>query len=550
MSLPLPSDFTLPEAFEATYEVLEEIYIEGGEELYSRYITEKSPAFSVKSTLDLIFCVVESLYIRKELGPTSNFLECPEPVPCSIDTWARNAIHTYKKFRIPQVEELLPFQSDSKSIGRKSARSTRSAFGRRVKGKVVKGKEPQESIGEIPQSYPILQVKTTVTEEEEYLRVKKEAENKKKAEEDARVKALKAELEEKERKIKKEAGEMKHKQFTYDTSGNIIYINHLKYDQIPKIFTEVECKQIEGAKDSANPNQSRGKKKIEEANRIKTAPVREQEWIRNMTSVQPAIFDLIKLNPGVTLLDGPRVKHPLTAHSSQKYLTRKEYNQMSVPVKNQGISINYEKQLPKVNSYDSFKQTSGLSSRLGVLDEFPDYENAEEIIGEDLEIRDFHIPTRQNINQGKITVFGPGNQINEDNPFNKFNSEIMKNKAWGVNPGLVKPSILQNLPKKPNSKDLREIYGNIAKKPKDQPFITPKELWETQGAKMKKPRERPFLEKVDKKKPKLPVPPYGFTMINVLPDLDDFMKSNQPIAKSTNSEEIGKNSQKVFRIIK
>lgn len=65
---------------------------------------------------------------------------------------------------------------------------------------------------------------------------------------------------------------------------------------------------------------------------------------------------------------------------------------------------------------------------------------------------------------------------------------------------------------------MRELYGDILKKPKDKPFITPKELWENKAPQMKKPRDRPNIERVDKKT-RMPPPPYGYTMINAFPEM-------------------------------
>ena len=85
---------------------------------------------------------------------------------------------------------------------------------------------------------------------------------------------------------------------------------------------------------------------------------------------------------------------------------------------------------------------------------------------------------------------------------------------------MKKPVVPDRLPKRPSSKDLIEIYGDIMKKPKDQPFITTKELWNMKGEKLKKPKERAFIEKIEKKT-RMPAPRFGLTMINALPDYEE-----------------------------
>jgi hypothetical protein len=103
-------------------------------------------------------------------------------------------------------------------------------------------------------------------------------------------------------------------------------------------------------------------------------------------------------------------------------------------------------------------------------------------------------------------------------PQDRFNAEIFKNQNWGVNPPNRPPKVVEKVPKKPIGNDLRELFGDILKKPKDVPFMSKQELWDQSGASLKKPRDRPFIERVEKKS-RMPPPPYGFTMINALPDL-------------------------------
>ena len=505
----------LHDAFEAAYYIIDEILTEGAEYIYSSYISEKSVPYGIKQSIELMFCTLESYYSRHEFTDMNSWEEDSEPKPCGIDTWARNAIPTQKKFKMIPPQPLLQLPADAKSIkSHRSVRSTRSAIGKRLKGQtVLKNAKDQESIGEAPQAFPLTQKKLMITEEEEELRIKK----------------LKEELEEKEKKIKKESGEMKNKVFTYDNNGNILFVNQLKYDEIPKIFTEIELKPFEVPKEvttTFNIIKTHPKRHVEEANRLKTAPVRDQEWVRNITSVGPAIFDTIKLNPGVNIADGSHLKYAPSANaSSMKQLTRREYNLNSLmPPKNSTNSLS-DKKSQQASSQNSFRKSSMVSSKKDILEEIADYDDQSDKIEEE-EDRNLVLPAyNEEKYHGKITYYGAGYQYTEETPLNKFNADILKNKSWGTNPGIRKPLIQEKLPRKPSSRELRQIYGDILKKPKDQPFITSKELWDTNANRLKKPRDRPYLEKVDRKT-KLPPPPYGYTMINALPSYEELIKTN------------------------
>jgi hypothetical protein len=134
-------------------------------------------------------------------------------------------------------------------------------------------------------------------------------------------------------------------------------------------------------------------------------------------------------------------------------------------------------------------------------------------------------PIRINKTYGKVTRFGHSFEVNEQSgPNDRFNSEILKNKNWGLNPAGKEPRVVDRLPKKASTREIRELYGDMVKKPKDQPFMTNKELWDVQGPLLKKPRDRPFIERIEKKT-RMPPPPYGFTMINALPEISGLANS-------------------------
>lgn len=515
----------LGEAVIIAHEIIDSILNEGAEELYSKYIGEKSKPFSIRSTTDVFLVIAELHFLRHEIVKNINWPEAIEPKSCGIDNWARSAIPLQKRYVIPEPEPLLT-QPEAKSFkSHKSGRSSRSGITRRPNQPKKEKLIEENPIEEAPQPFPIPTNKIVVTEEEEHLRIKKENEFKRKFDESERARKLKEELEDKEKRLKKEAAEMRKKLFTYDTSGNILFISQLKYDTIPKLISEVDCKPIENKHgDNLPPNTAAVGKRappVEDmVNRLKTAPAREQEWVKNMTSVQPSIFDTIKLNPGVTLAEGIRIKYPYAMHSaSHKNLTRKDYLNITNPSKVPASSNMSMDKKSNVSSMESFLKNSKLGSRRDILEEIPDYEDAAMLVEESEEIKRPAPKTERG--NGKITFFGPGFEYTEETSLNKFNAEILKNKSWGMNPTMKKPYAPDKLPKRPSSRELREIYGNISKKPKDKPFITSRELWKIHGSKMKKPKDRPYLEKVDRKT-KPPPPPYGLTMINALPDYEEF----------------------------
>ena len=514
----------LHDAVLAAHWAIDALLTQGGEKLYDQHITELSQPFTVKFLNDLLLCVLEQQHIRREVNLEDEWPEVAEPCPCPIDTWARNAIPIVRKLVAPTPEHLMVLASDTRSMKSfKSGRSTRSAMGRRgvKKNTLSMTGKTTITIDETPQAFPMAVTPVVLTEEEEALRGKKENEIKRKMDEAARKKKMDDEMDELEKKLRKEAADMKHKPITYDCNGGIMYVNHPRYDTIPKLLTEAEYVPDRRPELPPLPSNSKKKRLVEDL-RVKTAPVRETDWVKNMTALGPALFDVIKLNAGVTLSDNNRTKYPQITHSaSQRTLTRRDYSQLALSHKSPAGLVPPLLDKKANLSQDSFKNSSRISSKRDALEDIPEYEGVDLID----ESEEFEFQLKPSKSRGNVKTFGVAGKIDEENPIERFNKDIVKNKQWGANPALKKPLIVEKVKKKPDDRGMKDIYGDILKKPKDQPFITVDELWKTHGAKLKKPRDRPYVEKIEKKS-RAPPPPYGFTMINALPEYEEWFKLN------------------------
>ena len=91
-----PEDL-LRNAEQCAFDLIETIMQNGGDLLYDNYISEKSIPFAVRSTLCVLGSTVEQYYIRHNATEGASWPEETEPSPCSIDTWARNAIPVKRK---------------------------------------------------------------------------------------------------------------------------------------------------------------------------------------------------------------------------------------------------------------------------------------------------------------------------------------------------------------------------------------------------------------------------------------------------------------------
>lgn len=501
-----------------SHQTVEEIVNKASETLYDKYISSKSVPFTVNTSLNLLTSLIEVSTIRHEANCFSHWPEENEPVPSPIDNWARKVIPVITKVKMPSVEPTISFAPDMKSV--KSHSSRRSVITRHAKSaKAPRGLE-NSSIEEGIIPVPIPEVKTELDEEEENLRQIKEREMKRRKEDLERLKKIKDEENEKEKKLLKESEEIKKKLFTYDHNGKIIYVNPVKCENLPDNFIEVRyVSQEPVVEEKKQKPRKKSAKDFSFVKRVKTAPVHEKEWVKNVTSIQPSLIEMIALNPNVTFVEGNRTKYPpIERVDESRTMSRKEY--MMTYQNKQNIhssEVLIEKKSSSISSLDSAKRLQ--ESKKDLFEIIPDYNDLPPTEQGASRARKSATPARS-LTHGRIVQYGAGNKLDMSlGPLEKFNSDILNNRNWGVNPPLREPILIERLPKKPDSRQLREVYGNIVKKPKDDPFISANELWQAKAQKMKKPRDRPFIERVEKKT-RMPPPPYGFTMINALQELN------------------------------
>jgi PAS domain-containing protein len=534
-----PEDYLKNSEFLAA-EALNLIIAQGAEQLYERYISTKCVPYSVDFLVSAFASVFELRSIRHEPSGFEVWEEDSEPRASPIDNWARNTVPVITKVKLPKSEPATTFAPDTKSV---KSYSSRRSMARLPKSSSIKAKVNETvSIEEGILPVPIPQDKTEVNEEEEFLRQRKEREMKKRKEDSERLKKMKDEEADREKKLQKEAEDMKKKVFTYDHRGKIIYVNPVKCESLPENFAECRFISQEPPVEEKKPkSRKKSTNDFSAVKRVKTAPAHEREWVKNVTSIQPSLIEAISLNHNVTFIEGNRTKYPPVEKAEDgRTMTRKEYlmNYQSKQEAHVVIDKNEknEKKSSSISSIDSARK--GMDSKKDIFEIIPDYEDIP-ADRPDPSRGNRSVPPARSMTHGRIVQYGSGAKLDSSmGPMDKFNSEIMNNRNWGVNPPLKEPTIIDRRPLKPDIKQLRDVYGNILKKPKDVPFISANELWSENEKKLKKPRDRPFIERIEKKT-RMPPPPYGFTMINALPELNPLAASgvsNKSLNRSENNK--------------
>ena len=482
-------DFLTP--YSLAQEVIESALNQLSEIIYNKEIKFRARGFGVSYNLDLILCVLEFGFVRRETGTDIEDEEMPELSPPITDTWMRSSIPVHKKFISPKIEKTERLETIPEA---KSTVSFKTSFYR--SNTLQKLIRKPSKIFEEPLPEPMEIDFIEISDAEEFMRLKKERDYKRKQEEIIRLEALKKE-EENKRKLLAKQFNGKMKNFTYDCNGKILIINppKIEADLIEKV--EFKVKEDEKFEDKIKSLPRTGQNTRSQFERKKMLdPIIEKP----MTKVYSlSILEHIRLAPGVSIGNSKRVANTARSGELVSGQIKKIENH------SQGLQ---SLRMPEPGSEIVKKKLKLAESASEAALALPQIHNRKEAsIGSKVKSKSKSDRKKSyQIKQYSKEMTADDNLTDYD----KFNLAILNDLTWGKNPATRSIKVSARVPKAMTAKDQWEIYGYLAKKPKDDPFISAEELWKLSSQK-KKPRDRPFIEKVHTKT-KPPAPPLGQTM--------------------------------------
>lgn len=278
-----------------------------------------------------------------------------EPPRCRIDTWARACVPIRKKLVRPHI--LADIAEDPRrSAGRAS--SSKRSQSRASTGTVsVPASRSPSRIGNqtstVPegaearlnsapskaQQIPIYDEREE-DEEETMLRELKDRESRKLRDEQMRTERKAAAEMEEAAKLAQVKDHEKNKQFTYDTDGNIIWVQPLAVNKLPSTnpaptFT---CKEEDfgssplqpAANADAKPAAAPGKSARSNGRTTKKrqASVEFKDGFKKFPSQQPSMMDAMSMAPGVELQERGKAKRNEEKSSANASMSRKDYEEM------------------------------------------------------------------------------------------------------------------------------------------------------------------------------------------------------------------------------
>jgi hypothetical protein len=484
----LDLELDLFKSFEIASETIEILLESVVQTIYLKEIAHKSIKFGIDFTLNLLFSTLEVNFIRYDIGSVPDCEESEEPQAPIQDTWVRSSVPVHKKFIPPPEIEPSPL------IDAKSTVSFKTSFN--GTGSMNKFKKTTNKIKEqlIPVPVPMNYIQPEASDGEEYMRLKKERDSKRKIEEIKRLEILKKEEEEKKRQLNKQLNG-KNNNFTYDYQGKIILVNPFVSGK--GLIEQTNFKVVDVNKEYVKETGNSVPGTVYSGSKMKILqPIKEKP---SKVPQNYSILEYLKLAPGVSIIPGGH-KYNNTPKPLDK--TSKKLNWSEPIIKLDQVLKDKPKKIPSTRVLEPIIET-----RPG-LAKIPAKNN--EIIK--LSIKDTdknpEIKTADRVRQYSKDK----NKDEYLTPVDIFNLGIISNTNWGINPSYTNPKLPIRMPKSSTAKDQWEILGHLTKKPKNAPFMSTQEIISLSTL-TKKPRDRPFVEKITKKN-KQPPPPFGQTMIS------------------------------------
>mmetsp|Transcript_146786 Transcript_146786/g.273352 ORF Transcript_146786/g.273352 Transcript_146786/m.273352 type:complete len:638 (-) Transcript_146786:76-1989(-) len=325
----------------ATY--IEGILTEGGHLLWQKYLQRKAFPFAAETGIDALTSQLRMCFVAHDPGESESQKEWEleeEPVPGDIDNWARMHLAVRRlQRREPGDETVLLGRPRTGDGTRRNNIRTRVSDARgRARGQGRSDKSEARSWGVQDEVF-------TVDEDEEKLREAKAQEEQRKRDKENKLKLAEKQKEDEQRKVQALHEEMARKQHTFDSEGNIIWVEEIKMDRLPKVqeFFPYDIKKDPRSRDrldetlkakaaasptakkKADKTNARRKARFDRSSKKKEDEDDFPDGFSKLKHGQPPILETMVVKPGVVLDSGGKQKAgPAMSHAGGG-MSRKEY---------------------------------------------------------------------------------------------------------------------------------------------------------------------------------------------------------------------------------
>mmetsp|Transcript_59863 Transcript_59863/g.110855 ORF Transcript_59863/g.110855 Transcript_59863/m.110855 type:complete len:579 (-) Transcript_59863:83-1819(-) len=337
-------DFAAAEA--AAEAVVEAILQEGAEQLYDVYLQQKSFSFATHAIEEVITSELQLCFVPHDAGEQDSSgswqLES-EPPRCVIDTWARCMVPVRKTQAPATLQNARQATMDASELQKRGTRrggrlhstasshfsSTRLAQALIASSTTDATPENAKASTARPPQIPLVE-EWPEDEEESAMREMKEREMRRRKDEEARLLNKAKEDAEEAAKLAQVQDQTKNKQFTYDSDGNLIWVQPVNVSKLPATnpAPSVAVKKDQADAGGADPaKRKRTTMQPRKSEVAKPARRREegfQDSFKRFASQQPKMMDSMSMSPGVVLEERGKAKGGGIG-VTPRTMTRKEY---------------------------------------------------------------------------------------------------------------------------------------------------------------------------------------------------------------------------------
>lgn len=346
-------------------EVIENILTEGGRQLHESYIEKKSFSFAAENVSQILVAELKMCFVRHDPGetkaptdsstsepwtrdstvvqdPFDSWMLEPEPERSRIDTWARSCVPIRRKFVQPKAEpvmEQMRRRARSKLLLTNSSIQSPSRTGMSGAAAAVAAVEQQDARAQTA-AKPVQMIALVDEREDDVeeiaLREMKEREEKRRREDDGRMRQKDAEEAEEKARLATVRDQMKNKPYAYDSNGNIIWVQPVNVKRlpptssIPNYSLRKPGTQRGDGTTSPRPQTGQaartGKKRSVSISKRREPPF--TDTFQKFAAQQPSLMETMTVVPGVELIEKGYVKKGVDAlvkRGAAGTMTRKEY---------------------------------------------------------------------------------------------------------------------------------------------------------------------------------------------------------------------------------
>eukprot|EP00466_Bigelowiella_natans_P007368 jgi/Bigna1/81384/fgenesh1_pg.80_\ len=335
---------------ESLHDMVDHIVDNATENLLDSFFNSRAESKTAEQVVESIYQAVAFQLLRSDPGEVKGKLNPSweaeqEPPMCEIDRFARGVIplrhrpgaHYRNKINIMARPGTEVVASRAASVSGNSVASRRGKYSgggnrqNRTKNRKGKGEkrdplQPYEITEEVGQD----EIKMDRLRDIE-LRKMERRRKREQIEEEKKRRAI-----EEEERIKRLQEELQGKPYTFDQDGNVILIQSLKAEKMPRISLEPKIK-VKNApipvKEEISPKDKKKNAKGKQKKKSKKAKGKETPANSFLEKVdaEPPIMDVIELQSGVTIRDSATGQVKAGAEPSSgdvMHMTRTEYNSM------------------------------------------------------------------------------------------------------------------------------------------------------------------------------------------------------------------------------